>query len=85
LVGRILALDLRNTDRYIADLKELYGRDVWVQKATEARTAETDRYMAVLSSSSPVELVAASFILYGALVIGGGKATQKKVNAHRAL
>ncbi len=37
--------------------------------------------MCVLQSpeTGPVELVAASFILYGALVIGGGRATQKKV------
>ena len=79
LVQRILALGLRNKDRYEADLKELYGADAWLQKATDARTGETESYITVLKKSTPVELVAASFILYGALVIGGGKATQRKV------
>lgn len=79
LVQRILALDLRNTGRYEADLKELFGADTWLRKATDARTGETESYIKVLNKSSPVELVAASFILYGALVIGGGKATQRKV------
>merc|ERR1712241_385612 len=31
------------------------------------------------ASADPVELVAAAFILYGALVVGGGKQTQAKV------
>jgi len=33
----------------------------------------------ILATSGPVELVAAAFILYGALVVGGGKITQQKV------
>lgn len=34
--------------------------------------------MQELRKATPEELVSASFILYGALIIGGGKATQKK-------
>ena len=35
--------------------------------------------MADLQAAEPVSLVAAAFILYGALVVGGGKMTQAKV------
>ena len=51
----------------------------WREVAAAARTPATASYVAVLEAAEPVSLVAAAFILYGALVVGGGKATQAKV------
>merc|ERR1712224_262452 len=65
---------------YEADLKELLGEGNWKEVAEEARTPATDAYCAILSGSNDsLELAAAMFILYGALIIGGGKMTQRKV------
>jgi heme oxygenase len=78
LVARVLGLDYKRTQAYEADLSELLGSD-WKLLVENAVTPATKEYRSVLQASSPLELVSASFILYGALVIGGGKATQKKV------
>jgi heme oxygenase len=78
LVSRVLSLGYDVTPGYEADLKQLLGTE-WKRVAEEACTSATIEYCSVLESASPEELVAASFILYGALVIGGGKNTQKKV------
>jgi len=79
MVARLVkALGLSLTPGYAADLEELYGAD-WRSQAERERTAATSAYCAVLDAAGPVELVAATFILYGALVVGGGKATQAKV------
>ena len=59
---------------YAADLRQIFGDGAW-----PAPTAATDEYVAALRNADPVELVAALFILYGALVVGGGKQTQRKV------
>ena len=64
---------------YESDLSQLFGADEWRAAAALAKTAATDAYLDRLRSAGPVELVAAAFILYGALVIGGGKSTQKRV------
>ena len=68
----------RSTGRYESDLKELYGAEEWVAKAEAARTSATAAYVAELQTAAPVSLVAAAFIIYGALVVGGGKQTQLK-------
>ena len=68
----------RSTARYESDLKELYGAEEWVAKAEAARTPATAAYVAELQTAPPVSLVAAAFIIYGALVVGGGKQTQLK-------
>lgn len=78
LVAAVLALGYDRTEAYEADLKEMLGPD-WSRLADRACTPATLAYCSTLEGASPLELVAASFILYGALVIGGGKATQKKV------
>lgn len=78
MVARVRGLGLSVTAGYASDLKELYGED-WQTRVAKAETAATAAYIAVLKESSPVELVAAAFILYGALVVGGGKMTQQKV------
>lgn len=59
-------------------MKELYGAEEWVAKAEAARTSATAAYVAELQTAVPVSLVAAAFIIYGALVVGGGKQTQLK-------
>lgn len=71
-------LTLRAAPGYEADLAELFGED-WKAQALRARTPATSTYCSVLESAGAVELVAAAFILYGALVVGGGKSTQRKV------
>ena len=79
MVSRVMSLGLNVTPGYEADLQELYGKEEWTAKAESAKTKATSSYVKVLEESSPVELVAAAFILYGALVVGGGKMTQQKV------
>mmetsp|Transcript_127650 Transcript_127650/g.285529 ORF Transcript_127650/g.285529 Transcript_127650/m.285529 type:complete len:248 (-) Transcript_127650:118-861(-) len=64
---------------YQSDLSQIYGTSSWQARAEAVRTSATDAYCRILEGASPVELVAATFILYGALVIGGGKKTQQKV------
>ena len=44
-------------------------------------TQATAQYIAVLRGANGVQLCAAAFILYGALVVGGGKMTQAKVRS----
>lgn len=78
MVARVLSLGYSITSGYEADLKELLGPE-WQVLVDRARTPATTAYVTILENASSVELVAASFILYGALVIGGGKSTQKKV------
>lgn len=69
---------MRLATGYEADLAELLGED-WQALAARARTRETEAYCVALESAGALELVAATFILYGALVVGGGKSTQRKV------
>ena len=78
MVVKVAELGLCVTPGYASDLKELYGEG-WREVAAAARTPATASYVAVLEAAEPVSLVAAAFILYGALVVGGGKATQAKV------
>lgn len=63
---------------YARDLAEIFGpgfeRGVVLTRATR-------RYAAALERADAPSLVAALFILYGALVVGGGKSTQAKVRA----
>jgi len=69
------AISLENlAPGYAADLRQIFGDGAW-----PAPTAATEEYIKALRNAGPVELVAAVFILYGALVVGGGKQTQRKV------
>ena len=45
----------------------------------EAKTQATETYLQKLKNASETEICSAAFILYGALVVGGGKKTQMKV------
>mmetsp|Transcript_5416 Transcript_5416/g.10647 ORF Transcript_5416/g.10647 Transcript_5416/m.10647 type:complete len:252 (-) Transcript_5416:108-863(-) len=78
LAAKVLGLGLRVTPGYEADLRELYGQN-WQELALRARSAATSAYVGIIEKADVVSLVAAAFILYGALVVGGGKATQAKV------
>ena len=69
------AIDLKDlAPGYAADLRQIFGDGAW-----PTPTAATEEYIKALRRAGPVELVAALFILYGALVVGGGKQTQRKV------
>lgn len=78
LVRRVAAIGLEVTPGYASDLEALHGEG-WRAAAQSARTRATLAYVSVLYGAEPVQLVAAAFILYGALVVGGGKSTQAKV------
>lgn len=78
IIQALNKLNLSVTGGYAADLQQLYGDD-WELKAKTAMTPATKSYIQVLTQSNPVSLTAAAFILYGALVVGGGKKTQEKV------
>ena len=72
------------TKGYEADLHELLGSD-WEAKVEDMATPPPSDYIEMLKVADDVSLCAAIFVLYGALVIGGGKSTQKKVKGIRAL
>ena len=76
MVVKVRSLGLVVTPGYAADLNELLGNE-WREAAT--KTTATLKYIRVLEEAEPVSLCAAAFILYGALVVGGGKLTQQKV------
>ena len=79
MVARVRELGLSVTPGYASDLRQLLGED-WDAAANEVLlTAATRDYVAALLEADPVSLTAAAFILYGALVVGGGKSTQAKV------
>jgi len=77
-VEKLLALKMERRGGYEADLRQLLGPD-WRGVAESLKTSATKNYCDTLDAASPESLVAAGFILYGALVVGGGKATQAKV------
>ena len=78
VLAPVRALGLRLTAGYEKDLAQIFGPR-WEAVAAGARTAATDAYVAEIEQAEPARLVAAAFILYGALVIGGGRQTQAKV------
>ena len=80
MVAKVRKLGLVVTPGYESDLRELYGgADDWQERAESECTRATRDYVSIVEGSEPVDLVAAAFILYGALVVGGGKQTQAKV------
>ena len=78
-VERVRSLQLHVSPGYEKDLKQLYGKESWLASAKAARTPATEAYVKELEEADATQIVAAAFILYGALVIGGGRATQAKV------
>ena len=55
----------------------LFGSE-WKTQVDKAKSSATEKYITTIKDASEVELCSISFILYGALVVGGGKSTQKK-------
>ena len=80
IVDRVLELGIRATPGYAVDLEGFWGAG-WRQEAARHRTSATEAYVRLIRAADPVELVAAAFILWGALVVGGGKSTQAKVRS----
>ena len=70
MVAKVRALGLCATPGYAADLKQLLGED-WRAEVEATTTLATARYIEDLKSASATSVVAAAFILYGALVVGG--------------
>lgn len=71
-------LDLKSVAHgYQRDLEQLFGSD-WRQIVDTMKTSATANYVNEIEKASDLELCSIAFILYGALVVGGGKATQKK-------
>lgn len=63
---------------YESDLIQLFGSN-WKNAVERAKTSPTEEYLVKLKKATEVELCSAAFILYGALVIGGGRTTQRRV------
>jgi hypothetical protein len=76
MVCLILSMGLSVTSGFESDLACLLGPD-WRKQLV--LTEETKEYVELLGQASPARLVSASFIIYGALVVGGGRATQARV------
>jgi hypothetical protein len=76
------ALGLKAAPLYAADLAQLLGPR-WEERVPALTIPATKAYAAELQAAARAgdgaALLAAAFILYGALVVGGGKATQAKV------
>ena len=80
MIQEILSLNLHHSSKgYEADLKQIYDAQNWKDSAEQSLTSATKSYCDIISNANNLQLIAISFILYGALVIGGGKSTQKKV------
>ena len=80
MIKQILSLNLHHTSKgYESDLKQIYGKLDWIFYSDRAITSATKKYGDIIKEANSVQLVAITFILLGALVIGGGKATQRKL------
>ena len=66
------------TKKYLLiDENRLFGLD-WKIKVEKLKTSSTEKYIHDIIKATDIELCTAVFILYGALVVGGGKSTQRK-------
>ena len=50
----------------------------WKTRVEAMKTTSTENYVRDIKNAPDIELCVAAFILYGALVVGGGKSTQRK-------
>lgn len=55
----------------------LFGED-WVACVDKTKSSVTENYVKQIKDATDVEICSIAFILYGALVVGGGKSTQRK-------
>ena len=61
----------------LCGMVRLFGDD-WVSSTNTMKTSATEKYIKDIKDATDVEICSIAFILYGALVVGGGKATQRK-------
>lgn len=78
MVCQVAALGYHFTPDYEADLEWLVGEE-WKERVEYMANSPTLRYMERLKTASEAELVAAAFILWGPMVIGGGAAIKPRV------
>jgi len=78
LVRQVAALAYHFTPDYEADLRHLIGED-WRARVEFMANVPTQQYMKRIQNANEPELVAAAFILWGPLVIGGGAALKPRV------
>jgi len=64
---------------YEADLQQLLGGEDWESKVQARTNPAALKYCQYLKECDDLELVAAVYVLYGALVIGGGAAMEPRV------
>merc|ERR1719272_884916 len=74
VISQIAELGYHFKTGYEQDLKALVGDDWKTIVSNEFMTEPAKKYIEQLQQANDVELVAASFILWGPLVIGGGAA-----------
>merc|ERR1712028_176151 len=78
LLQRVSKLGYHFVEGYEADLLHLLGDD-WRAQAREQATASCSSYVTQLQQASQEQLVAAAFILWGPMVIGGGAMLKPRV------
>jgi hypothetical protein len=78
MVAQVRALGLRVAPEAAADLGALLGEE-WLRHATAARTPATAAYCAALARAEPLELVAASFVVYSAVVGAHARGTRERL------
>ena len=79
VISQIAELGYHFKTGYEQDLKALVGDDWKTIVSNEFMTEPAKKYIEQLQQANDVELVAASFILWGPLVIGGGAALKPRV------
>jgi hypothetical protein len=78
MVKRVADLDYAFSPGYEADLMQLLGGN-WRARVQGMMTKSSKQYVAMIQNGSDLDLVAAAFILWGPLVIGGGAALKPRV------
>ncbi|CAE8678537.1 unnamed protein product [Polarella glacialis] len=66
---------------YEADLRQLLGEQRWTAEVEARTSVAAATYCQRLAGASDLDLVAAVFVLHGALIIGGGAAMEPRVKA----
>jgi len=83
LCEKILALGYRFTEPYKEDLAFLYGKD-WkeqVEAVLQSNAAVSTYREKIRGMTQSTELAGAAFVLWGALIIGGGAAAMPRVKS----
>jgi len=81
---KLLALGYRFTQPYEADMAFLYGKEEWkeqVEAAIQSNAAVVSYREKIRQMQTEAELAGAVFVLWGALIIGGGAAAMPRVKS----